>query len=421
MQMMSFSDAGYSRWVKQMDRVASPDPRVEETVAALLAEVKQGGDASLRKLTLRFDKVKLKAIRLDECPQTPPTSVVSALTCAKENIRRFSKGRMPKSWRMKNTEGAAVGENFFPFERVGIYVPGGSAPLVSTALMTVTLAAAAGCTEIAVVTPPPVDPVLHYAIMLAGATEVYALGGVQAVGALAFGTKSVKRVQKIFGPGNAFVTEAKRQVMGHVAIDQLPGPSEALIIADSEATPAFIAADMLAQAEHGAGSVAVLLTPSRKIRDAVKKEIDRQSAGLSRSSILARSLINAALVQTRSMEEAVEIANAFAPEHLSLQVANPKKWLPSIRSAGAVFLGGFSPVAAGDFVAGPSHTLPTGGAAKSFSGLTVDQFFRRTSVIEYSRRSLEKVRGTIAAFSEMEKLDAHGRSVHIRFEEVSRT
>ena len=416
MKLLSHHQSDYAKWKKQMDRVAIPSSHILQSVTAILDKVKKQGDEALFHYTKKFDHVTLKQLALTAKPSKPPEKIITALKRSKKNVERFSRHRLPRSWQMKNSEGATVGELYFPLERVGLYVPGGTAPLISTALMTITLAAAAGCREIVVTTPPPVNPTLHYAIRFAGATEIYQAGGAQAIGALAYGTESIPKVQKIFGPGNAYVNEAKRQVLGHVAIDQLPGPSEIMIIADENANPNFVAADLLAQAEHGPESAAILLTPSQKIRDAVHHAVETQLKQLTRQIILKKALESCAyLVKTRNLEEAIEIANLYAPEHLSLQISLPKRWLSKIKNAGAIFLGPYSPVAAGDFVAGPSHTLPTGGAGKSFSGLTIDQFFRRASLIEYSKTSLKKVVNTIETFGEIENLDAHSQSARIRF------
>jgi histidinol dehydrogenase len=261
------------------------------------------------------------------------------------------------------------------------------------------------------------NPGLLTALQLAGATEIYKVGGAQAVAALAFGTETIQPVHKIFGPGNFYVTEAKRQVFGYVAVDLVPGPSEIMVIADNTANPRWVAADLLAQAEHGRGSVICLLALDHRVLDMVQLEIDLQVNSLARGSALREVLEqNAFFVLAKDEEQAVEIANAFAPEHLSLVTRHSEKMAKVILNAGAIFIGDFSPVAAGDFLAGPSHELPTGGAAKSFSGLTVDQFQRRTSIVRYDREALRKSVSIISQFSEVEQLDAHGRSVSIRFE-----
>jgi histidinol dehydrogenase len=311
-----------------------------------------------------------------------------------------------------------TGERFDPFKRVGIYIPGGTAPLVSTAVMTCTLAHTAGVPEIVAVTPSDregrVHPALLAALALCGATEIYRVGGAQAVAALAFGTKTIRPVQKIFGPGNAYVVEAKRQVFGTVAIDLLPGPSEVLVIADKTANPAWVAADLLAQAEHGHGSQAILVTDSAKILSAVEKAVARQVKLSKRPAELAKALQATRLILVRDMDEAVRVANNYAAEHVAIATDSPGEIALRLQTTGAVFLGGLSPVAGGDFLAGPSHELPTGGAGKSFAGLTVDQFQRRTSVVMFDESSLRASLPHLETFSAIEGLDAHGRSASIR-------
>jgi histidinol dehydrogenase len=287
--------------------------------------------------------------------------------------------------------------------------------------MTVTLAAAAGVPEIVVTTPAGADgkvnDALHFALRFCGATEIYRVGGAQAIGALAYGTQSIPGVQKIFGPGNAYVVEAKRQVFGKVAIDLLPGPSEILVLADATANPSWIAADLLAQAEHGKGSSILFLTNSAKLLATVEAAMLLQLATLTRQQHLKGVLDHGcALILVKSLKDAVSIANDFAPEHIALATKDDDLIASQIRTAGAIFLGGWSPVAAGDFLAGPSHTLPTGGAGKSFPGLTVDMFQRRTSLIRLDEKSLKRSVPTITRFSQIEGLDAHGRSAAIRFE-----
>jgi histidinol dehydrogenase len=284
--------------------------------------------------------------------------------------------------------------------------------------MTVPLAKEAGVREIVVTTPPPINEALIYTLRMAGATEIFQVGGAQAIAALAFGTNSIARVQKIFGPGNAFVVEAKRQVVGAVAIDQLPGPSEIAVVADESARADFIAADLLAQAEHGSGSQVLLVTCCPKLLAAVETELALQIPKLLRGKHLADALEKGCtLVLVEDVGEAIGIVEDFAPEHLSLVIKDARQWATHIRNVGAIFIGNFTPVAAGDFIAGPSHVLPTGGAAKAFSGLTIDQFYRRTSIVEYPQRSLHRARPHIETFCAVEQLDAHARSVTIRFDE----
>jgi histidinol dehydrogenase len=321
----------------------------------------------------------------------------------------------------KNAQGGIVGEKYDAFQRVGIYIPGGTAPLVSTALMTVLLAKVAGCPEIAVCTPcdknGQVNAALLFAVRTAGATEIYRLGGAQAIAAMALGTATIRRVQKVFGPGNAYVVAAKRLLFGRVAVDLLPGPSELLVLADDTANPAFVAADLLAQAEHGSGHERVwCLSPSAKLLSRVREEIDRQLASLNRREFIQRALdANGWLVQVKTVAHAVDLANRIAPEHCEVMTKQPRRIAEKILTAGAIFLGPCSPTVLGDYMAGPSHTLPTGGAGAAFAGLTVDQFQRRTSVVEYNAPALRKSLPTLTKFAELEGLDAHGKSAAIRF------
>jgi histidinol dehydrogenase len=347
--------------------------------------------------------------------------LIEALKAASRNVRDFAQRSKRIDWTDKNEQGATVGERFDPLDRVGIYVPAGTAPLVSTAIMTVSLAAAVGVSEIVVASPvgssKKMNPGLLAALRIAGATEIYKIGGAQAIGALAFGTDTIRSVSKIFGPGNAYVTDAKRQVFGYVAVDLLPGPSEILVLADRTANPSWVAADLLAQAEHGHGSVICLIAFEEDVINAVRHEMDRQITGLERQSYLKTVVEkNAFFVLVRDSAHAIKIINEFAPEHLSLAVKEAEQIAESVRTAGAIFIGNYSPVAAGDFVAGPSHELPTGGAGKSFPGLTVDQFQRRTSLVRYDKDSLRKSVPIISEFSAIERLDAHGRSATIRFD-----
>jgi len=419
-RVLRYNQPQFAKHVAALNRHAEPSAARAEVVAGIIAAVRKNGDAAVIDYTKKFDGVELSPLGLllpSRTPQPPP-AVRAAIEYTLKNVRSFHRLRKPRNWSRKNREGAAVGEKFDPLERVGIYVPGGTAPLVSTALMTVPLAKEAGVREIVVVTPPPVNETLIYALRQAGATEIYQVGGAQAIAALAYGTHSIARVQKIFGPGNAYVVEAKRQVVGAVAIDQLPGPSEIAVVADDSARADFIAADLLAQAEHGHGSQVLFLTTCPKLLAAVESEMSKQAPKLSRGKHLNEVLEKGCtLVLVEDVGEAIGLVEDFAPEHLSLVIKDARQWASHIRNAGAIFIGNYSPVAAGDFIAGPSHTLPTGGAAKAFSGLTIDQFFRRTSIVEYPQRSLHRVRPHIESFCAVEQLDAHARSVTIRFDD----
>jgi histidinol dehydrogenase len=411
--------------VAELNREAEPSAEVRETVAGIIDGVRKRGDAAMLEYSLKFGGPKLKASKILVTPEEikkakrslSPT-VRKALVASIRNVSAFAKKSLRKNWSMKNAQGALIGERFDPLPRVGLYIPGGTAPLVSSAIMTCGFAKAAGVPEIVAVTPASSDgtvaPALLAALDLCGATEIYRVGGAQAIAALAYGTRTIPPVTKIFGPGNAYVVEAKRQVFGRVGVDLLPGPSEVLVIADAKANPIWVASDLLAQSEHGKGSVVVLLSDSDKLIASVQKEIARQSRLSTRPEHLAKAMANAVLVRVRDMVQAVEIANGFSAEHVSLAVRKPESLAAKLNSAGAIFLGDISPVAAGDFMAGPSHELPTGGAGKAFAGLTAEQFQRRTSIVRYNATSLKKSLPIIETFCEVEGLDAHGRSVSLR-------
>ena len=428
MRVITYKDRGYQKFVGSLDRRAEPSRELEEAVAGIVGEVRRRGDRALIDFTKKFDKAKLSvgSLFVSEQEFAEAEAVVApatkrAIRSSRRNIHAFAKESLRKDWKRKNAEGAVVGERFTPFDRVGIYVPGGKAPLVSTALMTGAFAQAAKVPEIIAATPVgpagKVNPDLLYALRQAGATEVLKVGGAQAIAALAMGTKSVRRVDKIFGPGNAFVVEAKRQMVGAVSIDLLPGPSEVLVISDSSGDPVCIAADLLAQAEHGGDSVVGFVTNSSRLLKQVEKEVARQLKHLSRAEYIGESLRKAGFaVLVRSIDDAIKICNEFAPEHLSLVVKDERRCLAEIRTAGAIYLGNNSAIAVGDFLAGPSHTLPTGGAGKSFSGLRADQFQRRTSIVKMDKASVKKSLPVVQEFARMEGLDAHGESVRLRVE-----
>ncbi|HEX8295154.1 MAG TPA: histidinol dehydrogenase [Chthoniobacteraceae bacterium] len=422
MRILRFHDPDFAAALADLQRHATPRPEVEQTVREIIQAVRTGGDAELLKLTERFGGPRLKPSQLRvQARAEVDAGTKEAIATAHANVHEFARRSLRKSWSSRNAQGARVGERFDAFQRVGIYVPGGTAPLVSTAVMTVTLAAAAGVPEIVVTTPSDlhgkVNEALLFALQFCGATEVYQAGGAQAIAALAYGTKSIRPVQKIFGPGNAYVVEAKRQVFGQVAVDLLPGPSEIMVLADASANASWVAADLLAQAEHGKHSSILFVTNSARLLGAVQKQIGVQLQQLSRQDALAGVLEHdCALILVKTLADAVKITNDFAPEHLSLVTAEDEEIAPQLRTSGAIFIGGYSPVAAGDFLAGPSHTLPTGGAGKSFPGLTAEMFQRRTSVVEFDAKALRKSVGTILKFSDLEGLDAHGRSAAIRFE-----
>ena len=428
MRVLSYRDRGYRKFVDSLDRRAEPSRELEEKVAGIVDEVRKKGDRALIEFTRKFDGAKLSPGSLfvseeefAEAEKLVAPATKRAIRASRRNIHAFARESLRKDWKRRNAEGAVVGERFVPFDRVGIYVPGGKAPLVSTALMTGAFAQAAKVPEIVAATPVGaegrINPELLYALRAAGATEVLKVGGAQAVAALALGTRKVGRVDKIFGPGNAFVVEAKRQLVGAVSIDLLPGPSEVLVVSDTSGDPVCIAADLLAQAEHGGDSVVGFVTTSSRLLKQVEKEIARQLERLSRAGYIEESLKKGGFaLLVPSMDEAIRICNVFAPEHLSLVVKDERKRLAEIRTAGAIYLGNESAIAVGDFLAGPSHTLPTGGAGKSFSGLRADQFQRRTSIVRMDASSVRKSLPVVQEFARIEGLDAHGESVRLRVE-----
>jgi len=428
MKIIRYTDANFSRSLDEATSASSLfDAGIEASTRAILHEVFVRGDSAVLKFTEKYDGATLTADQLAitqaellAASVKADESLRAAVLEAEKNIATFARKSKRRNWQTKNSHGASVGEKFDAFQRVGIYIPGGTAPLVSTALMTITLAKVAGCREIVVCTPcgkdGSINAALLFAARAAGATEIYRIGGAQAIAALAYGTPTIRRVAKIFGPGNAYVVTAKRLLVGYVAIDLLPGPSEVLVLADDSANPKFAAADLLAQAEHGSGHERVwLVTTSGKFLKAVAQEIDRQLPKLPRRDFIKKALDNNSfLIHVASLADGVALANQLAPEHCEIMTRAPRKVSEGILTAGAIFLGPWSPTVLGDYVAGPSHTLPTGGAGASFAGLTVDQFQRRTSVVEYNRASLKKALPAVKKFAEMEGLAAHGQSAAIR-------
>ncbi len=428
MQVFKESEQGFAKLFTALDRRAIANESVVDTVADVIAQVKAKGDAALIDYTARFDGVTLTADDLwvsEEEKQAALDSLSeqskAAFAATLENIQIFAKHSLKQDWQTHNAQGAVIGERFYPYDRVGVYVPGGKAPLVSSALMTAGFAQAAGVKEIIAATPVQkdgkVNPALLAALVYCGVNKVLKVGGAQAIAALALGTDQVQPVEKIVGPGNVYVVEAKRQLVGAVSIDMLPGPSEILVLADDSANPAYIAADLLAQAEHGPDSDIVFITDSENLLESVQQAIKEQLKTLSRAEIIDKVLQTKTKVfLVEQLSSAVDLVNAYAPEHLSLAVANQDNYIGQIRTAGAIFVGDMSPVAVGDFVAGPSHTLPTGGAGKSFSGLRADQFQRRISVVQLDKESLSKSLEFVEEFARIEGLDAHGQSASIRLQ-----
>lgn len=404
------------------------DYKAEESARSILNAIRQEGDEAVIRFAREYDGAQLNAESLlvqqnemNEARERVDNKFVVAAREVHKRVLTFAKAGMKKNWSMPSPKGGTLGEQYTPLERVGIYIPGGQAPLASTALMTATLAKAAGVSEIAVCSPvglsSQMNPHLLVALEIAGATEIYKIGGIQAIGAFAYGTKTIKKVQKIVGPGGQYVTAAKRLVYGEVALDLVAGPSEIAILADDSAAPEAIAADLLSQAEHGTGFEKILLvTPLERLAAAVRDEILQQINFLSRQTAVREVLNNGTLLVTvNNLDTGMELCNRFAPEHLEIMVQEPRNWLKKVKNAGAVFVGAYSPECVGDYVAGPSHVLPTGGTATMFSGLTVDDFLKRTSVIAFTRADLLNTLDIIKTIGQAEGMDAHVRSALVRF------
>ena len=407
----------------------SVEVKAMEAAALILADVKERGDQAVIDCARLYDGSDLTAARMRVTEQeiADADAVVddafkAAAKEAHKRITKFSIAGLREDWQMDTPKGGMLGEKFVPFDRVGAYIPGGAAPLASTALMTLTLAQVAGVKELVACSPAnaegKLNPYIIYALNLAGATEIYKVGGVHAIGAMAYGTQTISKVRKIVGPGGPYVTAAKRQVYGDVALDMVAGPSEIAVLCDSTAKPAHVAADLLSQAEHGTGSEkALLVTTSQKQADAVRAEILKQAKELSRTEpvnmVMEKGML---LVVVKSMKEGMLLCNLFAPEHMELICENTDQWVDEVHNAGALFIGEWTPEAVGDFAAGPSHVLPTGGTAAYFSGLTVEDFRRRVSLIQYTKEDLEDALPVVEAFGRIETLDGHTRSATIRFE-----
>ncbi len=404
-------------------------PKYEETVQQIVEEVKAKGDEALFAFTEKFDKaavnegnIRVTDEEIQEAFQKVDSALFEVMKKSMANIREYHQRQIRQSWFDAKPDGRILGQKITPLESVGVYVPGGKAAYPSTVLMNVIPAKVAGVERIVMVTPPgkdgKVEPVTLTAAHLAGVTEVYRAGGAQAVAALAFGTRSIPRVDKIVGPGNIFVALAKKAVYGHVSIDSIAGPSEILVIADETADPRYVAADLLSQAEHDELASAILVTTSVKLAEAVSKEVDGFLGELSRKAILEKSLENYGYILVAdTMEDAIKTANGIASEHLEIVTKDPFEVMTKIRNAGAIFIGPYSSEPLGDYLAGPNHVLPTNGTAKFFSPLGVDDFVKKSSIIYYSREALEKVHQDIELFAASEQLTAHANSIKVRFEQ----
>ena len=414
--------------VSSEDIFARTEPTfdVADIVTDIIDNVRKKGDKALFEYSEKFDKANLTSLEVTEEEIEEAFSLVEPrfieiLRKAAKNIEEFHKKQVRNSFVLNETEGVVTGQKVTPIERVGLYVPGGTAAYPSTVLMDSIPAKIAGCDYICITTPPSsdgkVNPVILAAAKIAGVDKIFKVGGAQAVAALAYGTETVKKVDKIVGPGNAFVAEAKRQVFGRVSIDMIAGPSEILVIADGKSDPAFVAADLLSQAEHDKNASAVLVTDSEDLANKVATEIENQLSLLSREEIARASVDNnGKIIVADNLEDVFAVANEIAPEHLELCVDNPFDYLDKIKNAGSIFMGRYCPEALGDYFAGPNHTLPTSGTARFSSPLSVDDFVKKSQFVYYSKNALNKVAGDVAFFAEKEGLTAHAKSASIRSE-----
>ena len=404
-----------------------PSVNVEDIVADIIKNVRENGDKALFEYTEKFDKAKLSSLlvtkqEIDEAFSLVDEKFIEILKKAAKNITKFHQKQVRNSFIINDENGIVTGQKITPVDKAGLYVPGGTAAYPSTVLMDAIPAKIAGCPEVVMVTPPSqdgkVNPVILAAAKIAGVDKIFKIGGAQAIAALSYGTESVPAVDKIVGPGNAFVAEAKRQVFGKVSIDMIAGPSEILIVADSSANPSHAAADLLSQAEHDKLASAVLVTDSFELAEKVREELENQISLLLRKEIARESIDNnGKIIVAENLAAAIEIANEIAPEHLELMVDNPFDYLDSIRHAGSIFMGKNCPEALGDYFAGPNHTLPTSGTAKFSSPLSVDDFVKKTQYTYYTKSALQKVAEDVAYFAEKEGLTAHAKSAIIRLEE----
>ena len=418
LRRLSTRARGFSAKLQALTRYdAAQDPAVQKAVRAIIAQVRKRGDAAVRAYTKKYDGVAPREYAVSaQFLDAIPRAQADALRIAHERIRAFHERQLQTSWDFTDADGTRLGQQITPLERVGLYVPGGKAAYPSSVLMNAVPAKVAGVRELIMASPNP-NPLVLAAAALAGVDRVIGIGGAQAIAALAYGTKSIPRVDKIVGPGNAYVAEAKRQVFGEVGIDMVAGPSEILVIADGSANPDWVAMDLFSQAEHDESAQALLLSPNEAYLDAVATSIESLIREMPRRKVIEASLKSrGALILTRDLDEACALANGIAPEHLELVVEKPEAWLPKLTRAGAVFLGAWSSEAIGDYCAGPNHVLPTAGTARFSSPLGVYDFQKRTSVIGVSRAAAIKLGRVAVTLAEGEGLNAHARAAQMRFE-----
>ena len=402
---------------------------ISQAVSSILDQVKLTGDVALKALSQQFDKVEINQLKLSQDEIKTATAQVDpalkqAMQLAVSNIKKFHQAQVKPSITVETMPGITCQLVTRPIDSVGLYIPGGSAPLLSTVLMLATPASIAGCRKVILCSPPPIANEILYAAELCGVTEIYQLGGAQAIAAMAFGTETVPKVDKIFGPGNAYVTEAKRQIsqrLDGAAIDMPAGPSEVLVIADSSANPAFIAADLLSQAEHGPDSQVVLLTPDEKIAQAVSIEVDKQLAQLSRQAIAEKALQESRLIVTKDLQQCVAISNRYGPEHLIIQTQNADELVEQITSAGSIFLGDWSPESAGDYASGTNHVLPTYGYTATYSSLGLADFQKRMTVQKLTPEGLQAIGNAVELMAQAEQLTAHKQAVTLRLAALNAT
>lgn len=413
-----------SEWAEMLRRPVLNVEILFENVGTILKEVRTNGDKAVIEYEERFDKVILESLavseaEIKEAEKEVPIELKVAILLAQRNIYTFHKKQKFEGKKVETMEGVTCWQKAVGIEKVGLYIPGGTAPLFSTVLMLAVPAKIAGCKEIVLCTPPnkegKINPAILYAAQVAGVSKIFKAGGVQAIGAMAYGTESVPKVYKIFGPGNQYVMAAKQQVAMHdVAIDMPAGPSEVEVIADETANPAFVAADLLSQAEHGVDSQVVLITTSEKLLDEVEYEVQHQLSRLPRWQIAEKSLANSKLILVKDMDEVIELTNEYAPEHLIIETKNYMELAERVVNAGSVFLGSYTPESAGDYASGTNHTLPTNGYAKAYSGVSLDSFIRKITFQEISREGIQNIGPAIEVMAAHEQLDAHKNAVTVR-------
>lgn len=418
-----------SSWSELLNRPILQTKALHATVADILEQVKIQGDRAIIELEARFDNAHLNELQVSEeeikeAANNVPETLKEAILLAWQNIRTFHEAQRFKTKKVSPQPGVNCWQKAIAIEKVGLYIPGGTAPLFSTVLMLATPAQIAGCKEIVLCTPPDangkIHPAIIYAAQVAGVSKLFKVGGVQAIGAMAYGTESIPQVYKIFGPGNQYVTAAKQLVSLHdVAIDMPAGPSEVAVVADETANPAFVAADLLSQAEHGVDSQAILITTSRELLQAVEKEIEVQLMQLPRKEIAEQALAHSKLILVHSLQEAMDMTNQYAPEHLILETKNYLELANKVVNAGSVFLGPYSPESAGDYASGTNHTLPTNGYSKGYSGVSLDSFIRKVTFQELSRIGIATIGPTIQIMAEHEQLEAHKQAVTLRLKAQS--